>query len=151
MSNPPAACAVEGSYPEFECRDLVADRERTDTRDGAGGRDRDRLRGRSEGDSASGQRGWASARAVAAHSVATHAIEVRQGRGADVISDVRVGGLENVLGVRLLGTLLGGGAGAQQVRDEDGGEDADDGDDDQEFDQGEALGLTVLHNASPGA
>ena len=49
---------------------------------------------------------------------------------------------------------LGGGfvravAGGEQVRDENRGQDADDGDDDEKLDKGEALVLTVAHGTAP--
>jgi hypothetical protein len=69
--------------------------------------------------------------------------------GGVTVGASRLGGGHSVAQVALGGGVVGGLAGVQQVGDQHGGQDADDGDDDEQLDEGEALGaLDVLHGDS---
>ena len=81
---------------------------------------------------------------VAASRVAAFAIANNQGV-VGVFCHVGQGCLVDVLAVGLGGAVGGGATGAEQVGDQHRGQDADDGDDDQQLDQGKT---GLLHNFS---
>lgn len=88
-----------------------------------------------------------SGHAVAASRVTTGSRAVGgHGGYVYVLSKVGLGGFVNVLSEGLGGAVVGDLTGAQQVRDQDSGQDANDGDDDQQLDQGKT---GLLHGTSP--